>query len=43
VLHVAVVRHGFWQIAGKTLAAHNVLIRLMLDRLTPADGFQSSG
>jgi hypothetical protein len=37
------VRRGCWQIAGSSGRVSAVLIRLMLDRLIPADGFQSSG
>jgi hypothetical protein len=37
------VERSFWQISGKDLRVIVVLIRLMLDRLIPADGFQSSG
>jgi uncharacterized membrane protein len=33
----------FWQISGTSLSGRSVLTRLMLDRVIPADGFQSSG
>ena len=36
-------RRRFWQISGKDPLDVHELIRLMLVRLIPADGFQSSG
>jgi hypothetical protein len=37
------VSRSFWQISGNSPPTARVLARLMLDRLIPADGFQSSG